>query len=203
MNKYYAVLGLPSTASKEEVRKKYRQLVLLWHPDKNASPGAAEKFVQITEAYDILMGERPAPRAKATSYSTSYKPPQPKSPAEQRRAARAERHEMLRRKFENIRQQHLRAPDAEKRREAYYIKSTCYFILAGGVVLLAIVLPLTILEPANLIWSIPVSIGGGLRWMWTGGRIKMRADMIYSGRTDYTPEDLAEFFQPGSMGFND
>jgi len=59
--------------------------------------------------------------------------------------------------------------------------------------LLSIVVPL-VLEPANMIWTIPVAIGLGMRLVWKGGRIKLRADMIFSGRNDYSFEDLKEFF---------
>lgn len=198
MHKYYAVLGLPSTASKEEVRRKYRQLALLWHPDKNPSPGAAAKFVQLTEAYDILMGERAAPRSTDTTYkrstSTTYRP-KPKTGADLRREKRMNHELLMRAKFENIRQQHLRARDAQRRREAYYTKATLYFIAAGCSVVLGIGLPLVVLGAVNLIWTLPVSFALGMSWLWTGGRIKMRADMIYSGRTDYTSEDIAEFFR--------
>ena len=40
-----------------EVKKAYRQCALFWHPDKNKSRDAHEKFVQINEAYNILINE--------------------------------------------------------------------------------------------------------------------------------------------------
>ena len=196
MNKYYTVLGLPSSASKDEVRRAYRRLVLQWHPDKNPSPEAHAKFIAITEAYDILMGERAAPRT-GTTYrrsTTAYAPPKPKTAAEIRQEKRQNHDQMLREKFARIREQHFRAPDFYKRKEAYYAKSTRYFIMAGSIVVLAILLPVTVLGAANLIWTIPVSFGIGMGWFFTGGRIKMRADMIYSGRVDYSMEDIREFF---------
>lgn len=195
MNKYYAVLGLSSTASKDEVRRAYRKLVLQWHPDKNPSPEAHAKFIAITEAYDILMGERAAPRT-GTTYrrsTTAYAPPKPKIAAEIRREKRQNHDQMLREKFMRIREQHFRAPDFYKRKEAYYAKSTRYFILAGSVAALGILIPV-LLGAFNLIWTAPVAFGLGLGWFFTGGRIKMRADMIYSGRVDYSAEDIREFF---------
>eukprot|EP00434_Breviolum_minutum_P042033 symbB.v1.2.037396.t1/scaffold5509.1/size26337/6 len=55
IERYFRVLGLPATASHDEVRKAYRKLALQHHPDKN--PGqkkaAAEiKFREVAEAYD-------------------------------------------------------------------------------------------------------------------------------------------------------
>jgi curved DNA-binding protein CbpA len=50
----YAVLGLRRGATKKEVRTAYLRLAREWHPDCNRSPGAAERFLQIRKAYDVL-----------------------------------------------------------------------------------------------------------------------------------------------------
>jgi molecular chaperone DnaJ len=52
---YYAVLGVPASATQEEIKKKYRKLAAKHHPDKNQSdPKAAETFKEISEAYQVL-----------------------------------------------------------------------------------------------------------------------------------------------------
>jgi molecular chaperone DnaJ len=51
---YYEVLGVPRGASKEQVKDAYRKLALQFHPDRNKSPEAEERFKEITEAYAVL-----------------------------------------------------------------------------------------------------------------------------------------------------
>lgn len=52
---YYAVLGVAPNASEDDIKKKFRKLALLYHPDRNAdSEFAAIRFREIQEAYEIL-----------------------------------------------------------------------------------------------------------------------------------------------------
>lgn len=51
---YYKILGISKGASEDEIKKAYRKMALKYHPDKNKSPGAEEKFKEIAEAYDVL-----------------------------------------------------------------------------------------------------------------------------------------------------
>src|SRR3954469_11101011 len=55
MADFYSVLGVPRTASDDEIKKAYRKLAMVNHPDKNnGSKEAEERFKGITEAYDVL-----------------------------------------------------------------------------------------------------------------------------------------------------
>jgi molecular chaperone DnaJ len=52
---FYAVLGVPASASHDEIKKQYRKLASKHHPDKNPSDAkAAERFKEISEAYHVV-----------------------------------------------------------------------------------------------------------------------------------------------------
>ncbi|TDE40630.1 molecular chaperone DnaJ [Nonomuraea mesophila] len=52
---YYAVLGVPKTATAEEIKKAYRKLAREYHPDTNKGDATKEtKFKEVSEAYDVL-----------------------------------------------------------------------------------------------------------------------------------------------------
>lgn len=54
---YYKLLGVSRRATKKEIKKAYRSLSLKYHPDKNKEEGAAEKFAEISYAYEVLSSE--------------------------------------------------------------------------------------------------------------------------------------------------
>lgn len=54
---YYEVLGIQKSASKDDIKKAYRKLAKMYHPD-NKETGNEEKFKEVQEAYDILYDDQ-------------------------------------------------------------------------------------------------------------------------------------------------
>src|SRR5260221_7971831 len=90
---HYEALGLPPTATAEQIKRKYRELARLYHPDVNSSPEASQKILSINQAYRVLGdpdrravydAERsiaqPAPHTVRPSAPAST-PPRPRQPA--------------------------------------------------------------------------------------------------------------------------
>ncbi len=71
---YYEVLGIKNDASQEEIKKAFRQLARMHHPDVNTgSKEAEEKFKEINEAFQIL--SNPQKKAQYDQFGhESYKP---------------------------------------------------------------------------------------------------------------------------------
>ena len=77
----YDILGVSKDASQDEIKKAYRKLAAIYHPDKAGDdPYAAEMFDEISKAYEILSNsEKKAlydrPARKRTFYRSSWRPP--------------------------------------------------------------------------------------------------------------------------------
>jgi molecular chaperone DnaJ len=55
---YYEVLGVPRDADAKRIKDAFRELALKYHPDRNKSPDAEERFKEIAEAYAVLSDPR-------------------------------------------------------------------------------------------------------------------------------------------------
>ena len=51
---YYQILGISPTASKKEIKTRFRNLVKEWHPDKSKLEESEKKMAEINKAYEIL-----------------------------------------------------------------------------------------------------------------------------------------------------
>ena len=68
---YYKVLGVDKSASSKDIKKAYRQLARLYHPDMNPNDKTAEeRFKQINEAYEVLGNSKN--RAKYDKYGKDW-----------------------------------------------------------------------------------------------------------------------------------
>lgn len=82
----YSVLEVPSTASREEIRRAFRRLSMRLHPDQNSAAGAGKQFARVSEAYQVL-GNSEKRRAYDAARAAQRKPaasrpgPRPVRPA--------------------------------------------------------------------------------------------------------------------------
>jgi molecular chaperone DnaJ len=51
---YYEILGVERNADDAAIKRAFRKLAQQWHPDVSSEPGAAERFKEINEAYQVL-----------------------------------------------------------------------------------------------------------------------------------------------------
>lgn len=54
----YKILDLEITDDNEKVKKQYKKLALKYHPDKNNSKEASEKFTKISQAYQNIINKK-------------------------------------------------------------------------------------------------------------------------------------------------
>jgi curved DNA-binding protein len=68
---YYKILGVSKTATQDEIKKVFRKMAKLHHPDKNPGNKAAEaKFKEMSEAYEVLSD--PEKRKKYDQLGENY-----------------------------------------------------------------------------------------------------------------------------------
>ncbi|KAK8812270.1 hypothetical protein WA158_007504 [Blastocystis sp. Blastoise] len=70
---YYSILGVSRDATKAQIKKKYFELAKKYHPDTNKDPDAKQKFVDVSEAYEILGNEEK--RKKYDTFGTTEENP--------------------------------------------------------------------------------------------------------------------------------
>src|SRR3954470_776415 len=75
---YYATLGVPRSASADDIKKAYRKLAQKYHPDVSKDPAGEEKFKELAEAYQTLKDAEK--RAAYDQLGTGFKPGQEMHP---------------------------------------------------------------------------------------------------------------------------
>lgn len=118
MGEYFNILGLPENASKAQVKRAYRKLALEYHPDRNSSPDAHERFLQITEAYEMLTGVRKRKNPFVRYYRKTYQ-----DESFRRQTARERARQQARMQYEEF------CKNNEAFRNAWYYRPTQWLVL--------------------------------------------------------------------------
>ncbi len=69
---YYDILGVSKDASPDEIKSAYRSMAKKYHPDINKEEGAAEKFKEVNEAYEVLSD--PTKKSNYDNYGSASGP---------------------------------------------------------------------------------------------------------------------------------
>ncbi|HEX8505987.1 MAG TPA: J domain-containing protein [Hymenobacter sp.] len=90
---HYQALELPETATPEDIRRAYRRLVLLTHPDRTPDPAAHARYLAVNAAYETLSDP-----ARRQAYDAAMRQPAPSAqPTRQTGRARDESRRAARR----------------------------------------------------------------------------------------------------------
>ena len=82
---FYETLGVPRTASQDDIQRAYRRLARQYHPDVNHDPGAEDRFKDVSEAYDVLSD--PGTRRRYDAFGADFRQvPEDMDPETYRRA---------------------------------------------------------------------------------------------------------------------
>src|SRR5690554_4473750 len=128
IQRYFKILGIPPTKNEDLVKRAYRKKAMKYHPDRNTSASAKNKFIEVTEAYDqILLALKLANSVDTSNQNTQYRPRKTykarkenrtyKSTAKQQsetNEAREERVNEARKRYEHMKRQE------EEDNERYY-----------------------------------------------------------------------------------
>ena len=68
---FYETLGVPRTASQDDIQRAYRRLARQYHPDVNHDPGAEDRFKDVSEAYDVLSD--PGTRRRYDAFGADFR----------------------------------------------------------------------------------------------------------------------------------
>lgn len=88
LSKYYKLFGLPETATQAEIKRKYRQLAMRYHPDKNG--GDDRLFLEIKEAYEYLSGQKTVTQQQTHTYSPTRSTSQARQQSNEERIKQAQ-----------------------------------------------------------------------------------------------------------------
>ena len=119
MTSYHKILGIQPGASKGQIKNAYRKLAKEYHPDINKSENAHDKFLEISEAYEVLYdGKIAKQKARNATQRTQsakekywhvYKPPKDEQARAEWERVDAERRQYYKEKAERNAQKRYQA----------------------------------------------------------------------------------------------
>jgi hypothetical protein len=175
----YTILNIPADAGMDEIKRAYRQLALEFHPDINPSPDAQEKFIAISDAYEIAMDEalrRTGAEPNDTANGPAYDPDLESFLTQLRKEA-----------FEASKRRAKEKIEREKKQEEEFRQSGLYDLtLAGRYLLHALAL---LLAPALILFPVVIAIKNDpaaflyLFFFWLTGLFLL--NYIYSQRNTW------------------
>ena len=178
-DKYYEILGLKRSASKDDIKTTYRILAKKYHPDVSREKDAHEKFIAIAEAYEILINRKVIEDLNAT---TSDRAERQNTYEYFRQQARENAKKASRMRYENLKNEH----EAFQKSGIYDIMLLLEFALNYIMVLFAVFL---IVFPVYLV----IEVGFfGIFFLWIPG-IFLILYIKGKGRS---------FFVPGQFFYN-
>lgn len=62
INQAASIMEVSTNINKEDLKIKFKRLVMKYHPDRNKSKDATKKFIEIKEAYETLIKYKPNPQ---------------------------------------------------------------------------------------------------------------------------------------------
>ncbi len=202
MKDYYALLGLKQSATKAEVKKNYRLLATKYHPDKNKEQGSAEKFIAITEAYEVLNNkkrrtqydlfrwEKLKRQAKEEEYITVAHP---------RESTRSRRNKAQKKRATQYQQQQSAAArELSLTKESLYIIAHYYLHILGSTLVIAIIHSILL----QLRETFDKGIVGGVFNLLIVGSLCYVLFLIISNAVEEFKKDLAGFSIYYKLAYN-
>lgn len=169
MRDYYEILGIGKDASPDEIKKAYRMLAHVWHPDKNTNSDTNAMFQEIQIAYSVLIDPQ-----KRLQYDNSKQNPfydllqAYYQQAEQERQQERVRYEEARREArENYRIRNEKLGEKHYEKNVNFYTIICWLgLFLGSLIIIDFILP-SIESKETVVWrggfintnkrSIPVS----------------------------------------------
>ena len=186
-NDFHKILGLSPGSTKKQIKSAFRKLALKYHPDRNPSPAARQKFQEITEAYDFLLDNPGAGLKDAASYDEQV-------------AA-----EILRREREIMKERARVQREKQKQQDEYFNRPEWHDPIlllkyAGNYIIFLFALSAVVLPILLAILGDPASLAGTSIFMIMGVillvYIYQKGKSWFSmGRFNTSFRELADFFK--------